>query len=273
MSPRSWRRTASRGTHAAAANDEVCRCGASPVDVRSLPELEHEQAPEAVAVVGSAGRRGRRAGVRRRVGRSWPRRARAIVEQDVAREVSQLAAEPAPRAARRSPSCRAPTPRCGRSAANARRRASFPRRPFAFRRVGQRDAELEHVPVEERRAELERMRHRSEVRLQRAGRRAGTSGRRAAGGRRSPAAAAGRAAASVGAGRATKAGSSQPRAELCGKHLHQAAVALWPGAAAAASSRRAARVVVERGSLAECRRSARAATPVPGTGARCPASP
>ena len=106
IAPRSWRSTASRGTRRDE-RDQRARGGgvkrlpgpAEPVpgarvDVRPLPELEHEQAPEPVAVVGAAGDvvgeqplHGRRPEL---AARPCP-----LAEQQVAGERAQLAAEPA----------------------------------------------------------------------------------------------------------------------------------------------------------------------------------
>ena len=65
------------------------------------------------------------------------------------------------RAGRRSPSCRARAISGGRSAANACLSAALPRRE----RRRQREAELDDAVVEERRAQLERDRHRGDVAL------------------------------------------------------------------------------------------------------------
>src|SRR5262245_7358269 len=58
IAPRSWRRAARRGMIAAPAINQRCACFTSSrssengsFDVLARPELEHQQAPEAVAVI------------------------------------------------------------------------------------------------------------------------------------------------------------------------------------------------------------------------------
>ena len=92
-------------------------------------------------------------------------RARPLVEQQLARERLQLAAEPArERNAEAGLAARRATGG-GRSAANARRSATLPCAAVLLQRVGQREAELDDAVVEQRRAQLERVRHRRDVRL------------------------------------------------------------------------------------------------------------
>ena len=131
--------------------------------MRALPQLEHHERPEAVAVVGAARRMlveqpfdGR--------GAEPAARARRLAEQEVARERAQLAAEP--RGERNAEAALA-------AAGDARREIVCERaaqRDLAFAAaplqvVGQREAELDDAMVEQRRAQLERVRHRRDVRL------------------------------------------------------------------------------------------------------------
>ena len=146
----------------------VRRTGSLPgrlrVEPRALPELEHEQAPEPVAVVAlPAHVLGEQA--LDRGGPELSARPRAGAEEDVSGELSQRPAEPC---AERDPEARLPA----RGELRRERGARTPgaarpcrRGPESRSESGKRDAELEHLVVEQRRAELERGRHRRAVRL------------------------------------------------------------------------------------------------------------
>ena len=148
------------------------------------------------------------------------RKSPCVGEQHVAGEVAQIAAEPA---RERDAEARLPAPchlrrqEVGERA--SQRLLSLP--PLQLQRVGQREAELEHLVVEQRRAQLERVGHRGDVGLQQqvAGQVGGDVER--AGARRLRAPAEGR---SSHVGRASHVPELGPQPG--GKDLHQAAVAL-----------------------------------------------
>ena len=243
-------RVARPSRHGAAARARHGRDGG--VEPRALPELEHEQAPEPMAVVALAVACARASMRSTTFGCSCSRaRARA------SRSVSPASSRSGPR--NQSPSG-IPNPVLPRAAssggirsANARRRAAFPRRPSKRRRVGQRDPELQHLVVEQRRAELERGRHRGAVclheqvvrevgacvePLEAAGSAAGARPSSSQAGRGCPRRSSGPASRARRAARAGRSPSARRSVRCAGR--------------AAASSRRAARNRVERG----CRRPA-----------------
>ncbi len=132
--------------------------------VETLPELEHHQAPEPVAVVGPAGD----VLVQQPLEHGGPELAalpHPLVEEHLGGEPAQPAPEPV---ADRDAEARLPT---ARDLGWQRVGERLPERLLAaeaasLQPVGERDAELEHLVVEERRAELERVRHRGDVGLQ-----------------------------------------------------------------------------------------------------------
>src|SRR5207247_3428195 len=125
------------------------------------PQLEHQQTPEPVRVVGAA------LGVLTEQAfdgaRAQLSSASGLVEQEVACELTELAAKPAG-----DRDAEAGLPPSGDLRWQVAREGS-PKRFLtspASQRLGEGDPELEHLVVEERRAELERMGHRGDVCLQ-----------------------------------------------------------------------------------------------------------
>ena len=107
------------------------------VDVLALPELEHQQAPEPVAVVGAALGVVVEQPLHRRAARSWPRVAGALAEQEVARRARAARSRNQREIGTPKPVLPRPRPRAG-----ARRRTPGAGRPcraaLDLQRVGQR---------------------------------------------------------------------------------------------------------------------------------------
>ena len=164
MSPRSWRSTASRGTTATRGDDDVCGAAAQRVEVRPLPQLEHEQAPEPVRVVGAAVDVVLEQALHR-ARPQLPAAARAGVEQHVAGELPQPVAEPV-RERHAEAGLAALGHLLGKVVGERSPQRLLAAPAFRLQLAGQRHAELEHLPVEERRPQLERVRHRRDVGLQ-----------------------------------------------------------------------------------------------------------
>ena len=138
---------------------------------RRGPALRRARAARARASAGTrAGGRGRRGPTRAR-----PAAARTAAGRKPARgrsssSTSRASSRSSPRNQRASGTPKPVFPRPatsgGSASANARRSATLPSAARDLQRVRQRDAELEHLVVEERRAQLERVRHRRDVGLQ-----------------------------------------------------------------------------------------------------------
>ena len=178
IAPRSWSRTARRGRrHAAsttayglaARHEAGCRTGfgaaarvSTHVRCQSSSISRHQSRWPWSARPATCSSRSRSSRCRRGAARAG---ACGRVEQEVCRELSQFAAEPrGQRHAEARLPARRDLVRAGR-AANACRRATFPRRPASFSRSGSDMPSSSTRPVEERRAELERVRHRRDVGL------------------------------------------------------------------------------------------------------------
>ncbi len=135
----------------------------SHVDVRALPELEHRQRPQPVAVVGAA-RRVLGEETLDRLGPEPSACARPVVEEQLARERLQIAAKPLRE--RKAEAALA----AGRDLRRELRREGAPQRDLRasallLQSVRQREPELDDTAVEQRRAQLERVRHGRDVRL------------------------------------------------------------------------------------------------------------
>ena len=146
------------------------------VHVVPLPELEHAEAPEPVPVVGAALgvlARSRFSSARRKRPRSAPPSSRSSASGRSSSRNQRSSGTPKPALPR-------PAISGGRSAANACLSAALPRGELGR----QREPELDHAVVEERRAQLERDGHRGEVGLRQQVARAGTTRCRRAAGRR-----------------------------------------------------------------------------------------
>ena len=125
-----------------------------------IPELEVEQAPEAIAAVGACRRRDRASSCcdGRRIDDAAL--ARAPIEQHVARDGVPAAAHPARRTARESPSsaaCR--IDRGQQRPSSASRSTRLVVQPESFHASGRRRGELHELVIEERHAALDRGRH------------------------------------------------------------------------------------------------------------------
>ena len=273
-SPRSRRGPARRGSDRRGGDERERACGgsrrgasacraasAASLDVAPLPELEHEQAPEPV-------RRGRARPLvcssSRRLtasGRSCPRPRARVVEEEIARRARAARRAATARSGRRSRPCGGSAIPAGRSAANARAQRDLPAsRPSRLSSSGSARPSSSDAPVEERRAQLERVRHRGDVRLveQVAGE-VGLDVEPLEPGDPGPGGGPSSDAASGAPISASAASRPELRAQLRREDLHQPPVALGRRGVAAGSSRRAARDGVERGSRRARRDRARRA--------------
>src|SRR5512141_2218836 len=160
IAPRSRRRTARRGAIAAAATSQRCaRLTPSrgdehgSLDVGAQPELEHQQAPEPVAVIRAT---------RLVVGEQSPDLAgvepAAVVIEQVVGGLLQVLPEPSSERHPESGLAAARDSR-GQLCLEGPPERDLALTPAGLERVGQREPELDHLVVEERRAQLERVRH------------------------------------------------------------------------------------------------------------------
>src|SRR5947207_2792448 len=129
------------------------------LDMLAQPELEHQQAPKSVAVIHVP-----RLVLADQLSELSVAKPASLVPQHVVRQLAEVGTEPPPeRHAEAALPARADVRWQERAKGLSQRDLSGP--APGLQRIRQRQTELEHALVEQRRSQLERMRHRSDVRF------------------------------------------------------------------------------------------------------------